>query len=85
MLINDIETFDDAKRIMEQAFIDYNTGKLQSSFDYHLSREFRREFLNDPIFRKKFKKKGVEVTQMRNEEKCSIFCWSGSRFTLNIT
>ena len=29
--VNDIETFDDAKRLMEHAFTDYNTVRLSFS------------------------------------------------------
>ena len=59
--VNDIERFEDAKKLMEYAFTDYNTVRSHSSIDYLPPRKFRRKFLNDPGFRERFEKKEVEV------------------------
>ena len=68
--VNDIETFDDAKRLMEQAFIDYNTVRPHSSIDYLAPDEFERRWMNDEGFRKQFLDNGrrKEEKRLRNRE-----------------
>ena len=44
--VNDIKTFDDAKRRMEQAFIDYSAVRLRSSIDYLTPEEFESAIMN---------------------------------------
>ena len=63
---NDLETFVDAGKLMEHAFIDYNTVRPHSSIDYLPPREFRRKFQDDLAFKKRFEKKEVEVTLDEN-------------------
>ena len=60
--VNDIETFDDAKRLMEQAFIDYNAVRPHSSIDYLAPDVFERKLCEEEGFRDKFleERKGGE-------------------------
>ena len=58
---NEFKNFNDASIDIEKAFYDYNECGLHSSIDYLPTREFRKKFLNDPAFRKRFEKKDVEV------------------------
>ena len=62
--VSDIETFEDAKKLMEYAFTDYNTVRSQSSIEYLSPDEFERRWNGDENFRKEF----VEERR-RKEEK----------------
>ena len=63
---NEFRNFNDASIEIEKAFYDYNECRPHSSIDYLPPREFRRKFLNDKAFRKRFEKKEVEVTLDEN-------------------
>ena len=63
--VNDIETFDDAKRLMEQAFIDYNAVRPHSSIDYLAPDEFERRWNEDESFRTEFKDKRSRMEERR--------------------
>ena len=52
--MNDIETFEDAKKLMEYAFTDYNTVRPRSSIEYLSPDEFERRWNCDENFRKEF-------------------------------
>ena len=71
--VNDIETFDDAKRLMEQAFIDYNTVRPHSSIDYFPPDEFERRLREEEGFRDKFlegrNRRGERMLKNRIEKK----------------
>ena len=62
--MNDIETFEDAKKLMEYAFNDYNTVRPHSSINYLSPDEFERRWNGHEKFRKEF----VEEKK-RNEER----------------
>ena len=66
--VNDIETFDDAKRLMEQAFIDYNAVRPHSSIDYLAPDEFERRWNEDESFRTEFMdmRSRMEERRMKN-------------------
>ena len=68
IVVNDIETFDDAKRLMEQAFIDYNAVRPHSSIDYLAPDEFERRWNEDESFRTEFmdKRSRMEERRMKN-------------------
>ena len=71
--VNDIETFDDAKRLMEQAFIDYNTVRSRSSIDYLAHDVFERKLCEEEGFRDKFledrKRREERILKNRIERK----------------
>ena len=58
---NGFRSFHDASIEIGNAFKDYNECRPHSSIDYLPPREFRRKFLDDPVFREIFGKKEVEV------------------------
>ena len=43
--VNDIEKFEDAKKLMEYAFTDYNTVRSRSSIEYLSLDEFERRYI----------------------------------------
>ena len=71
--VNDIETFDDAKRLMEHAFIDYNTVRPHSSIDYLAPDAFERKLCEEEGFRDKFledrKRREERILKNRIEKK----------------
>ena len=56
-----METFEDAKKLMEYAFTDYNTVRPYSSIEYLSPDEFERRWNGHEKFRKEF----VEVRAFR--------------------
>ena len=52
--VNDLETFEDARKLMESAFTDYNTVRPHSSIDYLPPDEFERRLREEDGFRDKF-------------------------------
>jgi putative transposase len=58
---NEFRDFHDASIVIEKAFKDYNEYRPHSSINYLPPREFRRKFLNDSTFRKRYEKKENEV------------------------
>jgi len=58
---NEFRDFHDASMVKEKAFKDYNEYRPHSSINYLPPREFRRKFLNDSTFRKRYEKKENEV------------------------
>ena len=68
--VNDIETFNDAVKLVECAFKDYNTVRPHSSIDYLPPEEFEKRWNEKPEFRNEFleKKKKKEEKQMKNRE-----------------
>ena len=66
--VNDIETFEDAKNLMEYAFNDYNTVRPHSSIDYFPPGEFERRWNVSHEFREEFleKRKMKEERILRN-------------------
>ncbi len=70
---NDIETFDGAVKLMEQAFNDYNTVRPHSSIEYLPPAEFERMWNEEPEFRNEFlekrKRKGEKQLKNRKEKR----------------
>jgi transposase InsO family protein len=70
---NDLETFVDAGKLMEQAFIDYNTVRPHSSIDYLPPDEFERRLREEDGFRDKFlegrNRRGERMLKNRIERK----------------
>ena len=66
--VNDLETFQDAKKLMESAFTDYNTVRPHSSIGYLPPDEFERRLLEEDGFRDKFmeERKRKEEKRMKN-------------------
>ena len=66
--VNVIETFDDAKRLMEQAFIDYNAVRPHSSIDYLAPDVFERRLREEEGFKDKFleDRKRMEERMLKN-------------------
>jgi transposase InsO family protein len=54
ILVTDLETFEDAKKLMKYAFSDYIRTRPYSSIDYLPPEEFERRWMNDEDFRKEF-------------------------------
>ncbi|MHB1471737.1 MAG: IS3 family transposase [Thermoplasmataceae archaeon] len=52
--VTDLETFDDAQKLMEYAFTDYNTVRPHSSISYLSPVEFERRWAEDEGFRTEF-------------------------------
>ncbi len=71
--VNDLETFEDARNLMEHAFIDYNTVRPHSSIDYLPPDEFERRFREEDGFMDKFleerKRKEEKIMKNRIERK----------------
>ena len=71
--VNDIETFEDAKKLMEYAFTDYNTVRPHSSIEYLSPDEFERRWNGDENFRKEFveerKRKEERILKNRIEKR----------------
>jgi len=66
--VNDVETFQDAQTLMEEAFVDYNTVRPHSSILFLAPDEFERRWTNDESFRKEFleKRKNREERRLKN-------------------
>jgi len=66
--VNDVETFQDARELMEYAFNDYNTVRPHSSILFLPPDEFERRWINDESFRKEFleKRKNIEERRLKN-------------------
>ena len=66
--MNDIETFEDAKKLMEYAFTDYDTVRPHSSIEYLSPDEFERRWNCDENFRKEFveERKTKEKRRVKN-------------------
>ena len=66
--VNALETFEDAEKLMEHAFIDYNTVRPHSSIDYLPPDEFERRLLEEDGFMDKFleERKRKEEKRMKN-------------------
>ena len=71
--VNDLETFEDAKKLMESAFTDYNTVRPHSSIDYLPPDEFERRLREEEGFRDKFledrKRREQRILKNRIEKK----------------
>ena len=71
--VTDLETFEDARKLMEYAFTDYNGTRPHSSIDYLPPDEFERRWNESADFREKFmeerKKKGERILKNRIEKK----------------
>ena len=59
---NEIRDFHEASVAIENAFKDYNEFSSHACIDYLPPREFRRKFMDDPEFRKRFGVEEMEVT-----------------------
>jgi transposase InsO family protein len=68
--ISDIETFDDAVKLMEYAFNDYNRVRPHSSVEYLPPAEFERMWIENTEFRNEFleKRKRKKEKQLKNRE-----------------
>ncbi|MEM0136471.1 MAG: integrase core domain-containing protein, partial [Thermoplasmatales archaeon] len=68
--VNGIETYEDARTLMEYAFIDYNTVRPHSSIEYLLPEEFERMWNKSNRFREDFleKRKMNHGRQIRRRE-----------------
>jgi transposase InsO family protein len=66
--VTDIETFEDAKKLMEYAFTDYNTVRPHSSIEYLPPDEFEGRCAEDGNYRKKYleDRKNKEERRMNN-------------------
>ena len=71
--VNDLETFQDAEKLMEYAFTDYNTVRPHSSIDYLAPDVFERKLCEEEGFRDKFledrKRRGERMLKNRIERK----------------
>ena len=71
--MSDIETFEDAKKLVEYAFTDYNTVRPHSSINYLSPDEFERRWDGDENFRKEFvgerKRKEERILKNRIEKR----------------
>ena len=67
--VNDLETFEDAKKLMESAFDDYNSVRLHSSIDYLPPDEFERRLREEDGFRDRFLegRKRKEEKRLKNK------------------
>ena len=52
--VNDLESFEDAKKLLEYAFTDYNTVRPISSIGYLAPDEFESRLCEEESFRDKF-------------------------------
>ncbi|MHB1812560.1 MAG: integrase core domain-containing protein [Thermoplasmataceae archaeon] len=52
--VTDLETYEDAQKLMEYAFTDYNTVRPHSSISYLSPVEFERRWDEDEVFRAEF-------------------------------
>ena len=66
--ISDLETFEDAKKLMEYAFTDYNTVRPHSSIDYLPLDEFEKRWSENEDFRTEFmeERKRKEERRLKN-------------------
>jgi putative transposase len=66
--VTELETFEDARKLMEYAFNDYNSVRLHSSIGYLPPDEFERRLREEDGFRDKFleDKKRKEEKRMKN-------------------
>ncbi len=66
--ISDLETFEDAKKLMEYAFTDYNTVRPHSSIDYLPPDEFEKRWSENEDFRTEFmeERKRKEERRLKN-------------------
>ena len=66
--MNDIETLEDAKKLVEYASTDYNTVRQHSSIEYLSPDEFERRWNGDENFRKEFveERKTKEERRVKN-------------------
>ena len=71
--VNDLETFQDAEKLMEYAFTDYNTVRPHSSIDYLAPDVFERKLCEEEGFRDKFledrKRREERILKNRIERK----------------
>ena len=71
--VNDLETFQDAKKLMESAFSDYNSVRPHSSIGYLPPDEFERRLREEDGFRDKFledrKRREQRILKNRIEKK----------------
>lgn len=70
---NDLETFEDAEKLMEYAFNDYNTVRPHSSISFLPPDEFEKRWISDENFRNEFleerKKKKERILKNRMEKR----------------
>jgi len=70
---NDLETFEDAEKLMEYAFNDYNTVRPHSSISFLPPDEFEKRWIGDKNFRREFleerKRKKERILKNRMEKK----------------
>ena len=68
--VSDLETFQDAVKLMEYAFGDYNSTRPHSSIGYLPPDEFEKCWLTDEDFRKRFleDRKRKDEKRMKNRE-----------------
>ena len=71
--VSDLETFQDARKLMKSAFTDYNTVRPHSSIDYLPPDEFERRLREEDGFRDRFledrKRKEERILKNRIEKK----------------
>ena len=71
--VTDLETFEDAKNLIEYAFTDYNTIRPHSSISFLPPDEFERRWNESEDFRNQFleskKRKEERILKNRNEKK----------------
>ncbi len=62
---NDLESYEDAKELMEYAFNDYNNNRPHSSIGYLTPVEFKKQWNSSEEFRNKFLEERREKEEMR--------------------
>ena len=62
---NDLESYEDAKELMEYAFNDYNNNRPHSSIGYLTPVEFKKQWNSGEEFRNKFLEERREKEEMR--------------------
>ncbi len=70
---NDLETFEEAEKLIEYAFNDYNTVRPHSSISFPPPDEFEKRWIGDKNFRREFpeerKKKKERILENRMEKR----------------
>jgi len=70
---NDLETFEDAEKLIEYAFNDYNTVRPHSSISFLPPDEFEKRWIGDKNFRREFleerKRKKGRILKNRMEKR----------------
>ena len=70
--LNDLESYEDAKELMEYAFKDYNNFRPHSSIGYLTPVEFEKQWNNSEEFRNRFMEERKKKEERRLKRKINI-------------